>query len=84
MIATSDSIAMLSRALDRSRESLQPRFRGDEASGSSFGPEVPVPTTPPCTTGSPDSSVATRAERRRRPHAAGRGSRSGTGWASHG
>jgi uncharacterized protein (TIGR03086 family) len=29
-------------ALDWGGQNLQPRFRGDEASGSSFGPEVPV------------------------------------------
>ena len=30
-------------SLDWARRNLEPRFRGDEASGMSFGPEVPVP-----------------------------------------
>jgi uncharacterized protein (TIGR03086 family) len=34
-------------ALDWGRENLKPQFRGDEASGQSFGPEVPVPDGAP-------------------------------------
>jgi uncharacterized protein (TIGR03086 family) len=34
-------------ALDWGRRALQPRFRGDEASGRAFGPEVPVPDDAP-------------------------------------
>jgi uncharacterized protein (TIGR03086 family) len=34
-------------ALDWGRENLKPQFRGDEASGQSFGPEVTVPDDAP-------------------------------------
>lgn len=34
-------------ALDWGRENLKPRFRGDESSGQSFGPEKPVPEDAP-------------------------------------
>ncbi len=34
-------------ALDWAREALEPQFRGDEASGQVFGPEVPVPDDAP-------------------------------------
>jgi uncharacterized protein (TIGR03086 family) len=34
-------------ALSWGRENLKPQFRGDEASGHAFGPEVPVPTDAP-------------------------------------
>ena len=34
-------------ALDWAKESLKPEFRGDEESGRSFGPEVPVAADAP-------------------------------------
>lgn len=34
-------------ALAWARENLQPQFRGDESSGSVFGPEIPVPDSAP-------------------------------------
>lgn len=34
-------------ALEWARQNLQPQFRGEEGSGQSFGPEVPVPDTAP-------------------------------------